>query len=92
MLKALWLKALRQFFNQTSLNISNYLAAIKPILRDYHDLISRLETEKIDLEHEVARKDYEARTLRQTILYFVQLFFTITLINKYLSINLTLYN
>lgn len=37
------------------------LASLKNVCQDYHSLISRLESEKIDYEYEVARKNYEAR-------------------------------
>lgn len=49
------------FFLMTDFWIYFWLASLKPICRDYQSLISRLETEKIDLEYEVARKDLEAR-------------------------------
>lgn len=37
------------------------LANLQSTVREYHDRISRLEAEKIDLEYEVARKEFEAR-------------------------------
>jgi len=33
---------------------------IQGVCKDYHSKILKLESEKFDLEYEVARKDYEA--------------------------------
>lgn len=80
-------RKIKVFFSHVSLiNFWTFLilASIKNYCRDYHSLIGRLETEKIDLEYEVARKDYEARTP------FVKHFKIY--INQQVSINLTLYD
>jgi hypothetical protein len=65
------------------------LASIKNIIRDYHSLIGRLESEKIDLEYEVARKDYEARTpfscillIEKNIIFFLFKFKRLNQINQ----------